>query len=1392
MSEEQTKTQGSSSPTIDITIQEEKKEEKKTGYCYEEQTNCLTWPMVSFLTKMIVKGWKKPLQGEDLGEPSMRDDPSVLFERFEEHYVHESEKPKEKRGIFGSIVKATGFGRWFWSLFGFVITIFLTFVPTLILQQLVSDLEYEGEGVYLDDATRWGYCVLLLVVPVISAYITALCNMIMARIGVQMKSMASEAIYRKALNLTSTAKGNTSTGQLVNIMSSDTNMLQMFSMFLLITVSAPVFIIVAIVLIANMIGWLTWIALGIFVLMMLCQLFISGFARKFRMKTMQYADERIKLLNEVLMGIRVIKYYCWERPFLGKVDEIREKELVQVRNMHWLMTIGIEIILQIVPYMVPFVIFAMYPSSMGQALTPSTIFTLLSLFEILRVPFMMLPMCIMMLIQFNVSLKRINNFLSLDEVDDSLVIRNLLKESTIEYVDEQGNKQIVKDYNSNEDAILVEEGSFAWGAGDNVLKNINLKVKKGSLVAVVGRVGSGKTSFVSALIGEMTKNSGCCILNGSVSFASQQAWMVNDTVRGNVLFGKEFEEERYKRALHVCCMEDDLKVLKGGEMCEIGERGINLSGGQKARIGLARCVYSDTDIVIMDDPIAAVDAHVGKYLFNKCIKTELNGKTRILVTNALQYLPKCDYIVLLGDNTIEAQGTWEELKAMNINILEEIEGHGNRSSEVTSRRGSTHTNDTKGKEDNKENDDKKNNSEGGLVEKEEQESGSIPFSIYNYYFKRFSWALIIIMLLCFTFGQILTVYSNFWLSDWSADSICKNGTSTTIIDGVSTVIISEECQASTNNYLSIYGYILIGICVFYIIRACCTVPGRIRASFRIHKDLATVIVSAPVAFHDITPIGRVLNRFNKDMDMIDNQLAQTLLQVLMQFFVVVGYIVQISITTTGIMIPLLAVIIVIFYFLQSFFRRANTDVQRLESISRSPIFEDFQAVLSGAPTIRAYGHQERFIKKIENRILINNHRQLIFQYCSCWLTLRTDILVAFVAFFVVIISNSLKGLITAGLLGIALNASYGLGATLKQWTRVMAQLEAQMNSVERVKYYIDTVEPESNMILEDHRPPENWPTEGAIKFDNFEMRYRNGPKVLKGVNMDIHPMEKVGVVGRTGAGKSSLMVGLFRISECCGGAIYMDNIKLEDIGLEDVRRHLCIIPQDPVLFSASVRFNLDPFNESSDEEIWRVLEEVELKEAIDALPGKLDGDVHEGGSNFSVGQRQLICMARALLKRPKVLIMDEATASLDNETDGFLQTMIRKQFINCTVLTIAHRLNTIMDSDRVCVMDQGIVAEFDTPLNLLNNPNSIFSGMVVAANDPNLYTMVKGYTGPIPQTQTVINNNNNNNNGDNNNNDNNGNNNEDNNSNNNNNNTPNEDDTPTPIPEENHPHSNDL
>ena len=829
---------------------------------------------------------------------------------------------------------------------------------------------------------------------------------------------------------------------------------------------------------------------------------------------------------------------------------------------------------------------------------------------------------------------------------------------------------MVEDY----DAVIIRDGYFAWGSNENCLKNITTRIRKGALVAVVGRVGSGKTSFVSTLVGEMTRNAGTVIVNGSMSLSAQQAWLVNETVKNNILFGKPFDEKKYKDILHVCCLEDDLKVLQGGDECEIGDRGINVSGGQKARISLARCCYSDSDMVVMDDPIAAVDSHVGKALFNNCIHKYMKGRTRILVTNATQYLHKCDYIIVLENQTIAHQGTYEELKAQNIDLMTLLTEEDGSSSFAASRR-SMHEKEEAEKRQSKADQDKTDVSheDGALTTTETKETGQIAWGVYKYYFKAFSYALIIIVMLCFIAASVFNIISQFELSDWSNDATCDMETTS-----------PEQCTEITNGSIFDYSLYIILYCVLTIIRICIFIPGRIRAAQLMHDDLANVILDAPVSFHDVTPVGRVLNRFNRDMATVDFEMPHSMSQLFQQFFMLIVEIVCIIVSTRGLMAIVIVIAAIFYYFVQHNFRRSNTDIQRIESLTRTPIFSDFQAVLAGSPSIRAYGHQKRFISGIEKKLDRNNNCMMIFQWAQAWLSIRSDVIAAITSAAVGVITilvlhfteEGKQSWLTPGLLGVALSSCSSLSNFMKQMVKMLAQTEAQMNAVERIKEYVDVVESEPPMIT-DVRPPPGWPSEGRIEMKNAKLRYRDGPLVMKGVNLSVNPHEKVGIVGRTGAGKSTMMIALFRITDLCEGSIEIDGIDLAKLGLEDVRRALCIIPQDPVLFSASVRFNIDPFNESTDEDIWSVLEQVELKDVIDNMPRKLDDDVQEGGTNFSVGERQLICMARALLKKPKILIMDEATASLDNETDSFLQQMIRKQFVNCTTLTIAHRLNTI-------------------------------------------------------------------------------------------------------------------
>ena len=559
--------------------------------------------------------------------------------------------------------------------------------------------------------------------------------------------------------------------------------------------------VLCIVMVVRQMGRITWVAVGIYVLMLIIQFITVGFANPIRLKVLKTTDSRVKLMNEILTGIRVIKYYCWEKPFKGKVSEIRHEELKLHKKMTWLMSFGIDAMMTIVPNIVPLVCFSLYPTMMGKPLTSSVAFTSISLFSMLQMPFAMMPMCMMLLVQYNVSVKRINNFMNLDEVDETLVEKNLPAGSKVPYKDIEGHEKVVEDYDAEHDAVLIRDGYFAWGDNDNCLKDITTRIPKGALVAVVGRVGSGKTSFVSSLVGEMTKNAGVVMVNGSMSLSAQQAWLVNDTVRGNILFGKPYDEKKYQEILKVCCLEDDLKVLQGGDMCEIGDRGINVSGGQKARISLARCCYSDSDIVVMDDPIAAVDSHVGKALFHKCIAKYLEGRTRILVTNATQYLHKCDYIIVLENQTISHQGTYEELKAQNIDLMALLTEEDGSSSFAASRRSAS-----KREEEDKHKsqmktlsteEEKEEKEEGSLTTSETKVVGKMKWSVYGYYFKNFGWALFIAIVLFFAVGCVFNILSQFKLSEWSGDKVC--------------VTDPDRCTEVTNAYITSY----FTICLLY-------------------------------------------------------------------------------------------------------------------------------------------------------------------------------------------------------------------------------------------------------------------------------------------------------------------------------------------------------------------------------------------------------------------------------------------------------------------------------------------------------------------------------------------------------------------------------------------------
>jgi len=823
------------------------------------------------------------------------------------------------------------------------------------------------------------------------------------------------------------------------------------------------------------------------------------------------------------------------------------------------------------------------------------------------------------------------------------------------------------------------------------------------LVAVVGQVGCGKSTLLSAILGETEKLHGSVFVEGSVAYVSQQAWIQNATVRENILFSRAFDSARYERVIDTCALRQDLEILPAGDATEIGERGINLSGGQKQRVSLARAVYFNADIYLLDDPLSAVDAHVGKHIFDNVVgpRGMLRNKTRLLVTHGIHFLPQVDQIIVIKEGRISECGTYSELLANSGAFAEFLqtyasENHSANSSGELARLSNSHTTRSS-TSDEKEVEDVEKLSEdetGKMIDEERSETGRVKFSVFLSYLKSVGACFTVTTIIFLFLMEACTVGTGVWLAYWSSANITTN--------------------KQRDFYIGIYGGIALGQGIFTFLMSISLTFGSMLASRRLHHGLLNNIMRSPMSFFDTTPLGRIVNRFSKDMYVVDETLERAMCDFLWCLFDIIGLITAIS-YATPLFLAVLPFLGALYFYIQRVYVATSRQLKRIESVSRSPIYSHFLETITGATTIRAFSQQQRFIRDNYSRTDENQVAYYLSISSNRWLAIRLEFigncLILCAGLFAVLSRDK----IMSGLVGMSLTYSLEVTDTLNWFVRMTSDLETDLVAVERVKEYSETPS-EAEWIKPDSRPPDNWPDMGSIAIEDFDLKYREGlPLVLKQINCVIGAGEKVGIVGRTGAGKSSLTLALFRILERAGGRIVIDGVDIANIGLQDLRSRLTIIPQDPVLFSGTLRLNLDPFDRHTDEELWKALEVSHLKNFVSGLDDGLQHAVAEGGENLSVGQRQLVCLARALLRKSKILVLDEATAAVDLETDELIQQTIRREFADRTVFTIAHRLNTIMDYDRVLVLDNGSVIEFDSPANLLKD-NGVFTKMAQDAN----------------------------------------------------------------------------
>ncbi|XP_016963522.1 multidrug resistance-associated protein 1 isoform X1 [Drosophila biarmipes] len=1308
--------------------------------------------------RMALKGYRNPLEEKDLWDLRPQDSCSEVMPIFAHHWNQNVRKnykgrarvePKaqfsngnvtfenphgEKNGrkkgvasIMPPIYKS--FGGVF--LFGALMKLFtdvLTFAQPQVLSLIISFVEAQ-ETVAEPQWKGILYAVLLFVLAAAQTFILGQYFHRMFIVGLRIRTALINAIYRKALLISNSTKKESTVGEIVNLMAVDAQRFMELTTYLNMIWSAPLQIGLALYFLWQQLGPSVLAGLAVMIILIPVNGVIASRIKTYQIRQMKYKDERVKLMNEVLSGIKVLKLYAWEPSFEKQVLDIRDKEIATLRSTAYL-NAGTSFLWSCAPFLVSLVTFATYVLiDENNVLDATKTFVSLSLFNILRFPLTMLPMLITNLVQTQVSVNRINKFLNSEELDPNSVLHD----------------------KSKPHPMSIENGEFSWG-DEITLRNINIEVHKSSLVALVGTVGSGKSSVVQAFLGEMEKLAGVVNTVGKLAYVPQQAWIQNATVRDNILFGQPYDRKRYNKVIDACALRADIDILSAGDLTEIGEKGINLSGGQKQRISLARAVYSDADLYLLDDPLSAVDAHVGKHIFEEVIgpKGILARKSRVLVTHGVTFLPQVDSIYVMKMGEISESGTFDQLvknkgafadfiiqhlqdgneeeeelnqikrqisstgdvpellgsveKAIKLARTESLSDSisvtsadslmgGGGSLRRRTRRQNSHDSVASAASLKK-----KQEVEGKLIETEKSQTGGVKFAVYKHYIKSVGIFLSVATLVLNFVFQAFQIGSNLWLTQWANDQNVGNDT------------------GLRDMYLGVYGAFGFGQGVLAYFAVVIVYLGGFQAAKTIHNELLAVIIRGSVCrFFDVTPIGRILNSFSGDMDVVDEELPATMDSFMTFIFMVLATIVVISLSTP-IFLAVIVPIALLYYFAQRFYVATSRQLMRLESVSRSPIYSHFSETVTGASTIRAYNVENRFIDESDAKVDKNQVCKYPSVIANRWLAIRLEmvgnLIILFASLFAV-----LGGQTNPGLVGLSVSYALQVTQTLNWLVRMSSDIETNIVSVERIKEYGETKQEAAWELEQDKSKPKNWPQEGRVEFQNFQVRYREGlDLVLRGVSFDIKGGEKVGIVGRTGAGKSSLTLALFRIIEAAGGRISIDGVDIATMGLHMLRSRLTIIPQDPVLFSGSLRINLDPFEIKTDDEIWKALELSHLKTFVKSLAAGLNHEIAEGGENLSVGQRQLVCLARALLRKTKVLVLDEATAAVDLETDDLIQKTIRTEFKECTVLTIAHRLNTILDSDKVIVLDKGQITEFASPTELLDNPKSAFYSMAKDAN----------------------------------------------------------------------------
>ncbi|KAF9108264.1 hypothetical protein BGX29_001994 [Mortierella sp. GBA35] len=1311
-----------------------------------EKANLFSRISFHFLQPILRNGYKGPLSAMDIQ--------GMMPHRIKTEYSHDllnnrwqramtkAESRGKEPSLFLTIMKTYSWG-WIPIMVFRLAASSFTYVLPVLLNQILNFIESysteEPQPTSLGTILAFG----MFFASVLSAFCIGQYYQTAINVGVEIRTALVAMVYRKSLRLSNAAKQSNTAGEISNHMSVDAERWLHAVTSLPMLVSIPYEIALALWLLYNQIGWSIFVGLVFIVVLISTQGFIAKAYMQAKIKKMEAADHRMRLMNEILAGIKIVKLYGWEDSFKQRVTTYRDQELVNLRFFGKLQ-VFMSTMFQSLPMVASLISFSVYATAGGPdfgpgEITPQRIFVAISLFGLLAKPIGLTAGMMNESASALVSTRRIEKFLLAEEISGSNteLIRQMPDDPNVPIVeikdgvfawDPEGHegdseaKAKANKESAHEDKDALEEKAASKKDRGPTLTNINLEFKRGELAAVVGRVGQGKSSLLNAIIGDMYKHQGSVRVYGRIAYVPQQAWILNATVRDNILFGNTFDQAQYDIVLMACGLLPDIAMLPAGDMTEIGERGINLSGGQKQRVSLARAAYDDADLYLLDDPLSAVDAHVAQHLWKSLLGPNglLKDKTRVLVTHAVQFLGDTNRIVVLKDGQVSETGQYQELmdarqafyqliKEYSVNHhhkkRKENEGIAEDDAELETD-DSTQDGDEAEPEAVFVKDDK-----GELVAEEQMAVGGVLGHVYIKYIKAASYKYALTVVAMHGIVQAIQIGSNVWLKFW--------------------VTNSASGSLTLSGYLGIYAAFIVAFVVLSaIVTYFAMVLAIVRAARRLHERLLDRVLRLPMSFFDITPLGRIVNRFSSDVLSVDEMIPWNVFHTVICTFSVLATIIVIAMNTP-IFLAVVPFLVIIYAFVQVYYIRSSRSLKRIDSVSKSPIYQHFSETLTGVTTIRALAADKRFVAENAAKADVSANAYFVWIVTNRWLQIRLECL------------------------GSVIVLAAALFADIVWLVSALCDLQNNFVSVERIEEYADKnpeAPAQTDVVL-----PKDWP-EGKIEFRNYSTRYREGlDLVIKNVAFTVQPTEKIGIVGRTGAGKSSLTLALFRIIEAAnshwakashngvdmdadlnkkdpaaavgagelekvqvdedGGSIWIDGVDISTVGLKDLRQHLAIIPQEPILFVGTVRDNLDPFEEMQDADLWEALERAHLKDHIASLEGGLSFKVSQNGDNFSVGQRSLICLARALLRKTKILVLDEATAAVDVETDELIQKTIRSEFKDRTILTIAHRIKTVMDSDKILVLEKGCVEEFEAPAVLLQRPDSLFYSLAHQAGE---------------------------------------------------------------------------